>query len=224
MQKHPLLTVKEAAEILRLDERSVRERLVNGQLKGEKKSVGLREKWFVYHGSVEAARAKEDWQSDGDDSLTDSGVVEGSIVDAEQTDFTARRSDGDWLDTNRDKLKVLAEELVKPLLERIENQAELIHEQKRQLELIKSVNGVANLASEPLVAFRHALERLTAFMDWPSPGTGQHPDRPVFVHPGVLSVAAVGLAIRSLAIELAERFRSSAQHRATHRCGMGSHG
>ncbi len=134
MQKHPLLTVKEAAEILRLDERSVRERLVNGQLKGEKKSVGLREKWFVYHGSVEAARAKEDWQSDGDDSLTDSGVVEGSIVDAEQTDFTARRSDGDWLDTNRDKLKVLAEELVKPLLERIENQAELIHEQKRQLE------------------------------------------------------------------------------------------
>lgn len=119
---------------MRLDERSVRERLVNGQLKGEKKSVGLREKWFVYHGSVEAARAKEDWQSDGDDSLTDSGVVEGSIVDAEQTDFTARRSDGDWLDTNRDKLKVLAEELVKPLLERIENQAELIHEQKRQLE------------------------------------------------------------------------------------------
>ena len=134
MQKHPLLTVKEAAEILRLDERSVRERLVNGQLKGEKKSVGLREKWFVYHGSVEAARAKEDWQSDIDDTLGDRGVVEGSIVDAEQTDFTAQRADDDWLDTNRDKLKVLAEELVKPLLERIENQAELIHEQKRQLE------------------------------------------------------------------------------------------
>jgi len=41
-----------------------------------------------------------------------------------------------------------------------------LYEQKRQLELIESVNGVANLANEPLVAFHHAMERLTAFMGW----------------------------------------------------------
>jgi hypothetical protein len=50
MQKHPMLSVKEAAEALRIDERSVRDRLTNGTLKGEKKMVGLREKWFIYRG------------------------------------------------------------------------------------------------------------------------------------------------------------------------------
>lgn len=41
-----------------------------------------------------------------------------------------------------------------------------LYEQKRQLELIESINGTANLASEPLDAFRHALERLSVFMGW----------------------------------------------------------
>lgn len=60
MQKHPLLSVKEAAEALRLDERSVRERLTNGTLKGEKKMMGLREKWFVYKGAIDSALGKQD--------------------------------------------------------------------------------------------------------------------------------------------------------------------
>lgn len=59
MQKHPLISVKQAAEMLRLEERSVRERLINGQLKGEKKTIGLREKWFVYRGAVEDALSKD---------------------------------------------------------------------------------------------------------------------------------------------------------------------
>lgn len=60
MQKHPMLSVKEAAEALRIDERSVRDRLTNGTLKGEKKMVGLREKWFIYSGAVQSALAKQD--------------------------------------------------------------------------------------------------------------------------------------------------------------------
>lgn len=59
MQKHPMLSVKEAAEALRLDERSVRERLINGTLKGEKQTVGLREKWFVYKGAIDSALGKQ---------------------------------------------------------------------------------------------------------------------------------------------------------------------
>jgi uncharacterized coiled-coil protein SlyX len=60
MQKHPMLSVKEAAEALKIDERSVRDRLTNGTLKGEKKMVGLREKWFVYSSAIQSALAKQD--------------------------------------------------------------------------------------------------------------------------------------------------------------------
>jgi hypothetical protein len=60
MQKHPMLSVKEAAEALKIDERSVRDRLANGTLKGEKKMVGLREKWFIYSSALNNALAKQD--------------------------------------------------------------------------------------------------------------------------------------------------------------------
>ena len=60
MQKHPMLSVKEAAEALKIDERSVRDRLANGTLKGEKKMVGLREKWFIYASALNSALAKQD--------------------------------------------------------------------------------------------------------------------------------------------------------------------
>lgn len=128
------MTVKQAAEILRIDERSVRERLSNGQLKGEKKNIGLREKWFVYHGALEAALAKENRSDALDGVIADDVTDVDSVNDADQTDFRTPDDDGTWLDVNRDKLKAIAEEIVKPLMERIENQSEVIFEQKRMLE------------------------------------------------------------------------------------------
>lgn len=53
-----LLSIKDAAAILNLDKKSVRERLLNGQLLGEKKLVGDREKWFVHSHSIESTLAK----------------------------------------------------------------------------------------------------------------------------------------------------------------------
>lgn len=58
MQKHPMLSVKEAAAALGCDERWIREKLNQGQLKGEKRNIGLKEKWFVYRGEIDAALAK----------------------------------------------------------------------------------------------------------------------------------------------------------------------
>jgi len=58
MQKHPMVSVKEAAAALGCDERWVREKLNQGQLKGEKKTIGMKEKWFVYKGEIDAAVAK----------------------------------------------------------------------------------------------------------------------------------------------------------------------
>jgi hypothetical protein len=81
MQKHPLLSVKEAAEALRLDERSVRDRLANGTLKGEKKMMGLREKWFVYKGSIDSALGKQD--NNFDATMPENAVVETPAVKQE---------------------------------------------------------------------------------------------------------------------------------------------
>lgn len=53
-----LLSIKDAAAILNLDKKSVRERLLNGHLLGEKKLVGDREKWFVHSHSIESTLAK----------------------------------------------------------------------------------------------------------------------------------------------------------------------
>lgn len=123
---------------MRLDERSIRERLINGQLKGEKKNVGLREKWFVYSGSVEAARSK-------DSSLAaETGTFEDVTIESEPVEQNfdpgvtddqrpQQEIDDDWIEMNRDRVKVLAEEIVKPLMEKIENQAEVIFEQKRTI-------------------------------------------------------------------------------------------
>ena len=168
MQKHPLLSVKQAAEMLRLDERSVRERLINGQLKGEKKSVGLREKWFVYSGSVEAAVAKQQGGFVDTDSFDVNDVTidarpgddEPDIVDT-SNEQTGTDDAAEWIDLNRDKVKVLAEEIVKPLMEKIEAQAELIFEQKRtisdqdrQLRLLPDLQKQAE-SSQKDVELRH---------------------------------------------------------------------
>ena len=133
MQKHPLLTVKEAAQILRLDERSVRERLINGQLKGEKKHVGLREKWFVYSGSIDSALLREGFVG-GDSPAVDDAVIESEAVEAANSTVDQAINDADeWIDSSREKMKLLAEEIVKPLMEKIESQAELIVGQKQLL-------------------------------------------------------------------------------------------
>lgn len=54
MSKPPMLTVKQAADALGLDERLVRERLIQGQLKGEKRNGVFRKKWFVFRSAIEA--------------------------------------------------------------------------------------------------------------------------------------------------------------------------
>lgn len=139
MQKHPLLTVKEAAQLLRLDERSVRERLINGQLKGEKKNLGLREKWFVFQGSVQQALDKQEGFVGDPIGLTDvseeAETVEAIYSEAEAGEPSSPTSldRKDWVELNRERVKLLAEELVKPMMEKLEAQTEVIVEQRRQI-------------------------------------------------------------------------------------------
>lgn len=147
MQKHPMLTVKEAAVALGMDERSVREKLSLGQLKGEKKTVGQKDKWFIYKGEVDAALAKRGVTPPPDANATQFfGVEEDSHSGYDTVDAVS----DDWLEVNREKVKVLAEEIVKPLVQKIEAQQEVIFEQKqaisdqdRQLRLLPDLQKQA---------------------------------------------------------------------------------
>ncbi len=58
MQGSSLLTVKQVATALGIDERSVREKLALNTLKGVKKPVGNKEQWFVHQRELDAELAR----------------------------------------------------------------------------------------------------------------------------------------------------------------------
>ena len=72
MYKHPMLSVKEAAAALGCDERWIREKLNQGQLKGEKRTIGMKDKWFVYKGEIDAAIARKGPHAPLDQSMESS--------------------------------------------------------------------------------------------------------------------------------------------------------
>lgn len=159
MQKHPLLSVKEAAEMLKLDERSVRERLINGQLKGEKRSIGLREKWFVYSGSLEAAMGKQNSFAGDPIGLTEVTIDRNDFTEEYDSEIEEQvpNSEENWIESNRDKVKLLAEEIVKPMLEKLDAQSEVIFEQRktiqdqeRQLRLLPDLQKQASNRAQEL--------------------------------------------------------------------------
>lgn len=54
MQEHPLISLKKAAAILGVDKGAIRERLSRGELAGEKRLVGSKEKWFIYAREIQS--------------------------------------------------------------------------------------------------------------------------------------------------------------------------
>lgn len=125
--------------MLGLDERSVRERLINGQLKGEKRNVGLREKWFVHAGSVESAASKHQPFSH---PLEDVLTIDADTVDAEPSP-TMSPPPGEWMEEERRRVKMLAEEMIQPLLQTIRDQERALQEKDRQLKLLPDLQSQA---------------------------------------------------------------------------------
>lgn len=127
MVRRQLISVKEAAELLGLDERSVRVRLANGQLKGEKRTIGLRDKWFVSAASVESAVAKQ--------KPFEPEALEEPTIDAETIEVgdEADARQQNWLEEERQRMRMLAEEMMTPLLQKIEGLQEIVLEQKTEL-------------------------------------------------------------------------------------------
>ena len=188
MQKNPMADVKEAAQVLGLDERSVRERLINGQLKGEKKAHGLREKWFVYRGEIDAAlvqKAKAQANSDsssghdaqffGVEDVEDSEIVDAQSYTSSPPENNVSPESHSWLNAERETIKTIAEEMVKPLLETIKSQTvaliekdRIIEEKDRQLRLLPDLQKQAedeHKASELKVLEAEALKKQILAME-----------------------------------------------------------
>ena len=146
-----MLSVKEAAEALRIDERSVRDRLTNGTLKGEKKMVGLREKWFIYSGAVQSALAKQDdmnfignsvaVQESNEPQTVDATTVSvadeqdtidatyGDLDEVTHTQAPPTSSRGDWRRESKANLESLVETFMKPLVDKVATQERALIEQ-----------------------------------------------------------------------------------------------
>lgn len=136
MHNTSLLTVKQAAAILQLDEHSVKEQLIKGQLKGKKKEGWLRDRWFVYRNAVEQALLEQEETLMSDlVSLTESSTASAYVQEADSIELDSQNVSEvysiDWLKSSREHINALTEGIVKPLMEKIEVQQEVIFEQKQ---------------------------------------------------------------------------------------------
>jgi hypothetical protein len=59
MQIQPLVKVKKAANLLGVDKAELTRRLSTGEVKGECRTVGARQKWFIYSGELDTLLVKE---------------------------------------------------------------------------------------------------------------------------------------------------------------------
>ncbi len=153
MQNEPMVSVKVAADLLRLDKKSVRERLLNGQLSGVKKTIGSREKWFVHSAAVETLLEERRTQIPANTAphiITATAVED--VENVEEAEEHRRDpstfSRGQWYQEDRRRIDAIVEQMIKPLLDKCANQADVmatqektIEEQKLQLRLLPDLQA-----------------------------------------------------------------------------------
>ncbi len=154
MQIEPMVSVKVAADLLRLDKKSVRERLLNGQLSGVKKTIGSREKWFVHSAAVESLLEERRTQIPANTAphiITATAVEDEEEHRRDPSSFTR----GQWYQQDRERIDAIVEQMVKPLLDKCAGQADLlaaqeqiIAEQKLQLRLLPDLEADSRRACQ----------------------------------------------------------------------------
>lgn len=141
------LSVKEVADVLGISTRAVLKRLNNDQLRGTRRSnkFGV-EEWSVYpnkeiRAALESA-GKIDILEAEYVATNETESVPVDAYEAENDEVQDERPAG-WYSEEREKVRVIAEELIKPLSLRIEQQAialnekdRIIEEKDRQLKLL----------------------------------------------------------------------------------------
>ena len=158
-----LLPVKDAAALLNLDKKSVRERLINGQLTGVKKLVGDREKWFVESHSVETTLAKRkvnkvESNNHADAAVHILNVITATAVEADsesnlnqEPGLNVRHSAsevlrGEWYQQEKARIEdfiehAVSEQVLQPLVDRLSAEAN-----KQILAATKAANDDLDVA------------------------------------------------------------------------------
>ena len=90
-----MLTVKQVATALGIDERSVREKLALGTLKGTKKTVGQRDQWFIHQRDLDAELARRGQSPINQPQVTEQSSMppEAATPPVMPTSFISRRQD-----------------------------------------------------------------------------------------------------------------------------------
>ena len=134
--EQPMITVKQAAELLDVDPRTIREKLATKQLRGEKRLYGLREKWYVNKSDVDALiQDQQDRAADLHETRVDTQDIE-NLFDSEEDD-TIDIDEVEPVPRKEDfnaNLEVLVRAITKQFSEELSNQKEIVVELKKDLE------------------------------------------------------------------------------------------
>ncbi|MBK8225318.1 MAG: hypothetical protein IPK73_30255 [Candidatus Obscuribacter sp.] len=136
------ISVKQAAAALGLSPRAIQYKLQNGDLKGTRsKNQYGKSEWRVWPTKdiIEALQKTEGGPSGGESQRgLNFEVSDSEAIDAEEVSFNEEEElslePGNWRQVEMERLELMAEKLVKPLAERIENQALALREQERIIE------------------------------------------------------------------------------------------
>ena len=155
MAKERLISIREAAAVAGIDADLLRREIEGGSLKGEKQKGWFFDEWFVHSSEIEGLKARRKSRPHvkravpaPQPTLPPTPPLESFweqadsvLVNEEQTPETEGKSD--WRNEYKNVTKRVAEELMRPLLERLELQTialqekdALIETQRQQLLLL----------------------------------------------------------------------------------------
>lgn len=127
-----MVTVAEAAAALGIDERTVREKLSKDEWKGEKRRIGMKEKWFMYRGELDRQierlkiTPKERASTEGLD-----GFFSGEATDAETVESPT-------IEVQNERISIAIDEVLGKLTEQfskqLNNEKEVVFTLRKELE------------------------------------------------------------------------------------------
>jgi hypothetical protein len=159
MQIHPIVPLRKAASLLGVDKDQLKAKLVSGEIKGEQRRVGSKDKWFVYSGEVSnridterlPELMKRTMQTDGQLALEVETILETDPISLTDLDSFFEETEAVVTDESTAPEQVTE-------VEKVEVSADLFsHAEKIVTEIEAGVKGGVPATLE----FNHIFESLT---------------------------------------------------------------
>jgi hypothetical protein len=167
MQIHPIVPLRKAASLLGVDKDQLKAKLISGEIKGEQRRVGSKDKWFVYSGEVSnridterlPELMKRTAQTDGQLALEVETILETDPISLTDLDAFFEESESSTTAHNADTEQVTE-------VEKIEITADSISHAEK---IITDIEAKAKSGAKPEVKggvpatmeFNHIFESLT---------------------------------------------------------------